>query len=375
LASTFQGFIEHLRDIGLPIDRASFHSPQLDAQILGRSTQWSDGKVETFDFEHGIEKTDFSLKSPVWQIYQGRKSFIRQRLQGPGAQRDYPISEDLAEEGFADYVMFSIPFSNGRICAFSIATRKPEGFSRLEISAVETTLKAFGAVAELRHSRQTAAKLMDTYLGHGAGERVLKGQIKRGDVEEIHAVILFCDMRDSTVLSETLSAEDYLRLLNDYFDAVGHAVESRGGEVLKFIGDGLLAIFPCERNAASDCDAADRAIWAVEAALQRLIQVSKPFEENGCAPLRVGFALHVGDVMYGNVGASNRLDFTVTGPAVNKVSRLESLSKETGEAIIVSEEMKKRSGRLPNCFKNLGEVELRGIQGKHKAYAIDRSTV
>ena len=365
----FSGYVEGLRETGIPLDRATYHPPQLDSRILGRSVQWTGGDMQVFNFEHGIEKTDFALKSPIWQIRQKLKGFIRQRLSGPDASLDYPISDDLAAEGYVEYLMRSVPFSDGRVAGVSIATRREEGFSALDLAVWQDTLSAFGAVAELRNSRETAAGLLDTYLGHGAGERVLKGQIKRGDVEEIFAVIMFCDMRGSTLLSEALEGEVYLNLLNDYFGIIGRAVESRGGEILKFIGDGLLAIFPCQRENVTSCDAADRALWAAEASLLNLGDLSAELEARGHEPLRTGFALHVGDVFYGNVGSEGRLDFTVTGAAVNKVSRLEALTKETGESIILSEEMKLRSSRLSDAFKDLGEFELRGIQGKHRAFA------
>ncbi|MEX0924162.1 MAG: adenylate/guanylate cyclase domain-containing protein [Rhodovibrionaceae bacterium] len=363
-------YAERLRGIGIPIDRCNINMPQLHAQLLARSIVWdSEQGARELDRQHGLERQSDYLDSPVRVIYEGGGP-IRRRIEDPESEIDFPILRDLKPQGFTDYTVIPLKFSTGKINALGFATKRPGGFSQLDLDTVDATLPALGAVMELRHVRRTSSHLLDTYLGHNAGRRVLNGTIRRGEGEEIFAVLWFCDMRRFTELSERRPMAEVVEVLNRYFDVMGLAVERRGGEILKFIGDGMLAIFPCEEIADGRCDAADRAIAASEAALKGLDKLNKELIAEGKDSVDCGIALHVGEVLYGNVGAADRLDFTAIGPAVNKVCRLESLCKQEDARIILSQDLIRRSHRLGHQFQDIGCHPLKGIEGLQQAYTL-----
>jgi len=212
-----------------------------------------------------------------------------------------------------------------------------------------------GRLFEVHALRRTAVALLETYLGHHTGKRVLNGLVKRGDGEHIDAVIWFCDFRDSTVLSGSLPREEYLEQLNRFFYCMAGAVLKKGGEVLKYIGDAVLAIFPTASGAE---DACRRALQAAALAAERVAAANG--EHPDAPPMRFGIGLHVGTVTYGNVGVPQRLDFTVIGNAVNVASRLEALAKDKGFQIMVSREVV-RQARWEPSSEFTTSVEVRGV--------------
>jgi adenylate cyclase len=355
----FTRYCDRLRDVGLPIDRATIHMPQLHPQLAARSLLWlreTGGAVET-GHRHSDTRDQFYLRSPVRRIYEGTAS-IHQRIELRSGPQEFPILDDLLQAGYADYFMLPLVFAGGRINAISFATKDPKGFDALDQESLAATLPAFGAVLELNQAQRTARSLLDTYVGRGSGERILNGAIRRGQGEEIHAVVWYCDLRGFTKLSQCEELAPVIALLNDYFDCMADPVEANGGEILKFMGDSILAIFPCESTKAAKCDASDRAIAAAEEALVRIEEMNVARAARGAMPLKVGIAIGVGKVMYGNIGASDRLDFTVIGPVVNLVSRLEPLSAEFDPPIVVSDALARVSSRQ---FRELGRFALKGI--------------
>ena len=195
----------------------------------------------------------------------------------------------------------------------------------------------FGVLLELRNAYRTSQTLMETYVGRRSGHRVLAGTIRRGDVERINAVLWTCDLRDFTGLSAALPMDAVIELLDSYFEVMAQAINAKGGEILKFIGDAILAVFPIEEKHGGDpCRACQASMAAAQKALADAAALSAAREAAGKAGFRCGIALHVGDVMYGNIGAADRLDFTVIGPAVNLVSRIESLNRELALPLVFS---------------------------------------
>ncbi len=359
-------YCERLREIGLPIDRATIHMPQLHPQLAARSLLWlreTGGAVET-GHRHGDRNDAFYLNSPVRVIYEGG-AIIHRRVERRAGPQEFPILEDLLRDGFVEYLMLPIVFATGRINAISFATKEQRGFDPLDRASLAATLPAFGAVLELNQAQRTARSLLDTYVGRGSGERILNGAVRRGQGEEIHAVVWYCDLRGFTQLSQREELAPVIALLNDYFDCMAAPVEANGGEILKFMGDSILAIFSCESTAAAKCDAADRAITASEEALAQIEAMNQRRAEQGQFPLRVGIAIGVGKVMYGNIGAADRLDFTVIGPVVNLVSRLEPLTVGLDPPIVVSEALAKVSRRE---FRDLGRFALKGIAEDQSAF-------
>ena len=350
------GYARQLREVGIPLDRATLHLRQLNPQIRARTLLWSrdaGGTVETTR-QHGIEIEDIYLRSPVKPIFEGAP-MIERRLDGSPGPFDFNILEELNDQGITHYVIMSLDLWVLGPAAISVATRKKEGFSEDELAIIKNTNAVFGTAIELQETWQLARTLLDTYVGHNAGERILNGAIRRGTAEEIHAIILYCDLRDFTPLSEATDQSQVVGLLDRYFEAVAAPVLEQGGEILKFIGDGMLAIFPCPANHVHDCTAAASALTAARAAQDAMAKLR---QGDSGAPLRCGIALHVGDVLFGNVGAASRLDFTVIGPAVNLVTRIEPFSKQSPSEIVVSQEFAARHG---GEFSSLGRHSLKGI--------------
>jgi adenylate cyclase len=216
---------------------------------------------------------------------------------------------------------------------------------------------------EVHSLRHTAKTLLDTYLGVHTGGRVLEGRIRRGDGEVIPAVIWWADLRGSTTLAETLPREAYLRALNRFFEATAGVVAEHGGEVLKFIGDAVMAIFPLK----DDPDAASHALAAAREALARIERLEAEPADAGAPRAQIALALHQGEVNYGNVGIAGRLDFTVTGPAVNEVARLEGLSKSLDRPVVASGAFAKL---VPGRLESLGRHRLRGVSAEQEVFGL-----
>jgi adenylate cyclase len=255
-----------------------------------------------------------------------------------------------------------VTFSDGQIHALTLATDRRGGFATEHLGQLHEVLPPLARLIEAHAMRATARTLLDTYLGVGTGGRVLDGLIRRGDGEVIPAVVWWADLRGSTALAERLPRERYLELLNRFFEATAGAAIEQGGEVLKFIGDAVLAIFPLR----ADPEAAAHALQAAREALAR-IDLFNRAEADPEAKLAVALALHLGDVNYGNIGIEGRLDFTVTGPAVNQVARLERLSKSLGKAVVASGAF---AELVREQMAGLGSHDLRGFTAPVEVYTL-----
>jgi adenylate cyclase len=370
MAPLFGSYMGHLRDAGLPVTRASMHIRQLHPQFAGRSLVWEHKTGETTELGHSysIQSQENYLASPIRVIREGGGP-IRRRLERAGCAEEFPILGELESGGYTDYTMRPLIFSGGNRNAISLATDRPGGFSDPDLAVLDATLPAFAAVAELQQLRRTARDLLNTYVGPNTGERIFSGEVKRGDGEVIHAVLWYCDLRGFTALAEKLPLPEVLALLDAYFDAIAGPVVDRGGEILKFIGDAMLAIFPCEQHENAVCDACDGALIAAEEAVKRVSALNDSHRlENGMT-IECGVAVHVGDAMYGNIGAADRLDFTVIGHAVNLVARLAALCAELDRSIVISDAVAQASQRE---LLSLGRHELRGIDARQEAFTILR---
>ncbi len=348
--------VKRLRDAGLPITRYTTGVPSLHPQVDSFSTLWEQGKELTIrQFRVDPANPQVLQGSPIFVAYdEGRTT--RCRLEGPPQADEYEIAGELRQKGYTDYVVVALPFSDGSHKAMSFATDRPGGFTDDDVAVLEGLRSALAATIEVRYLRHLAGTLMDTYVGPVAGRRVLEGAIRRGSGETIPAVIWFCDLKGFTTLSETLEAQVLIDMLNAYFDAVTGAIEAQGGEILKFIGDAVLAIF--QPGEGCDAEAAARALRAADAAVDRLAEINRERAAAGAPEIGCGIALHVGDVLYGNVGGANRLDFTVIGRAVNLASRIESLTRELARPVLVSDAFAAAHG---GDFEDLGRFDLKGI--------------
>jgi len=242
-------------------------------------------------------------------------------------------------------------------------TRETGGFTDAQIAGIEAIITPLARVAEVRALRRMASMLLDTYVGHDAGERILAGHIRRGDIEEIHAAIWLSDMRGFTALADSLPPRVMIDLLNRYFDCQVPVILEHGAEVLKFMGDGLLAIFAIADNESEVCERALAAARQVRVNIAALASSAMP-------GLRFGLALHIGDVLYGNIGSGNRLDFTCIGPAVNCAARIEKLTSQLGRAILASGEFARY---CPGDFTGLGEFTLAGFSTPQMIFDLGNS--
>lgn len=245
------------------------------------------------------------------------------------------------------------------------------GFSTGHLGNVYEVLPALGRLFEVYARRRSAMVLLDTYLGPHTGQLVLDGQIKLGDGKLIPAVIWFCNLRDSTRLAGSMSTGDYLIYLNRYFDAMAGAILDHGGEILSYIGDAVMAIFPI--GAARESSAAgaaatepcSRAIMAAQQAAERIAATNQAHPQQ--PPIRYGIGLHIGDVTYGNIGVSRRLQFTVIGPAANEASRIEGMTKALGKPVLISSEF---AANYHGELISKGCHELKGVAETHELFTL-----
>ncbi|MEM7225237.1 MAG: DUF427 domain-containing protein [Pseudomonadota bacterium] len=348
-----------LLDDGFPLWRLRLMIRTLNPQLFALTYTWQSGedKITEYEASHtGIQSAKYQ-NSPFAAIISGEGG-IRRRLEGPNAKLDYPVLEDLVAEGATDYVAMPMRFSDGQINILVLVSDAPGGFTTEQLGQLYEVLPNLARQLEAHAQRVSSLTLLKTYLGRNAGQRVMDGLIKRGDGEGLHAAIWLSDLRGSTVMAETMSREAYLAALNEYFDAVAGAVIDQGGEVLKFIGDAVLAIFPIDDPRHPNPDACGQALAAVRDAEARLMAVNDGRRAAGQLPLEFGVGLHRGDLMYGNIGTAKRLDFTVIGPAVNEASRIEGLCKPLGRSVLISAAF---AESYPGQLTSLGKHVLRGV--------------
>jgi adenylate cyclase len=355
-ASEFlEAFAQQLLAAGVDVSRITTGVPILHPQIFSFSGLW---QLESGATER-LYRTKPSIpaalaNSPIGIAYGGGGP-VRCDLAAPRRDGEFAILGDLRREGFTDYIVHSVPFADGSHKALSLATRRDGGFNGDELALFEAMIPAVAFNLEVQTLRRTARTLLDTYVGAQSGGRVLAGQIQRGSGETIRAVIWLCDLRGFTNLSETLPRDALIDLLNCYFGPMCDAVAGEGGEVLKFIGDAMLAIFPIGAEAAQTCGAA---LVAAENAQAALIEENLRREGLGLPRIEYGLALHVGDVLYGNIGSDTRLDFTVIGPAVNLTARIESMCRQLGRPFLLSSDF---VGAAQISAQSLGAFELKGV--------------
>jgi adenylate cyclase len=354
---------ERLLASGIDVARITTGVPILHPQIFSFSGRWEAGTPVTERIYSFVESQGNVLShSPIRIAYEEGGS-TRFRLTDPPQPGEFSILADLREQGFTDYIVLALPFADGTHKALTLATRRSAGFSDDDVVLFAELVPAVAFHLEIQALRRTARTLLDTYVGRLSGGRVLDGHIRRGMGETIRAVIWLCDLRGFTALSERLPRDQLIEALNGYFGPMCDAVNGQGGEVLKFIGDAMLAIFPAGTDAAPACRKALAAAATAGAAMaeenDRRVAAGKP-------RIDYGIALHLGDVMYGNIGSDSRLDFTVIGPAVNLTARIESLCSKLGRSLLLSDDFAKACG-VP--AEPLGEFELKGVGTRQTVYA------
>ncbi|RVH47543.1 adenylate/guanylate cyclase domain-containing protein [Sinorhizobium meliloti] len=344
-AGLAEGVGQRLRSLALPLDRLTLHLRTLHPEILGRSVAWSPSEpVEIQEREHGFDRAGGFEGNPIRDAMEtGESLSVRIRA----SNRPRWVDSDLfRDRGLVEFYVVPLRNTDGTVSAACFATTRAQGFVGSDRAAIDRVVPALRNACELRTLRRIELTLLDTYIGASPARRVLAGRVRRGQVEKLEAALMLCDLRGFTELSNRLSAERVLELLNAYFDEVVPAITRAGGEVIKFMGDAVLAFFEL-KDAATSCGAA---LASACEALERL-RCSSP---RG-ARLHAGIALHYGQAAYGNIGASQRLDFTLIGPDVNLVSRIQGVCSATGQRLILSER-----------FARLLDSGYRAPIGRHK---------
>jgi len=366
-----EGLCDRLVSCGIPLWRAAVFVRTLHPHVTGRRFLWRQGhgvEMSELLFE-GLETLEFQ-NSPVARVYASGAA-IRQRFAIEDDVADFPVFRDLRAEGASDYLASPLTFTDGTIHVATWATRHPNGFSDEQIAGIEAIVAPLTRVAEIRALTRMASNLLNTYVGRNTGERILSGQIRRGHTEVIHAAIWLSDMRGFTALADRLPPQTLTDLLNRYFDCQVPAIVDRGGEVLKFIGDGLLAIFPVAENRTNTQSVCRNALAAACDARTSIAKLGDSAGIEDVDDVRFGLALHLGDVLYGNIGGGNRLDFTCIGPAVNLAARLEKLTGKLGQSVLASDAFARHC-----CppLSPLGEFTLPGFNLVQMVYSLTEAT-
>ena len=355
-ARLIEQLAERLVAAGAPLWRLTLGLQTIHPQFRTMGILWRRGtRVEQQARPHGIEISPAYLGSPMQELAETRRP-VRYRLDalGPG---HHAVLHELAAAGGTDYYATPMRVTHGRTPGVTFTTDRRSGFTEDDIGKFRRLLDYLAPIAEGHIGHRVATTLMNTYLGPVVGAQILSGQIKRGDGQEINAVLWFSDLRDFTALNERLQPGEVLELLNNYFQHVGNALAVHGGEILKFIGDGVMAYFPAEDAlflpmvTGNALNAARQVIADIEAA-------NEARAAGGAEPVRFGVGLHVGPVTFGNVGTEDRLDFTVIGSAVNRTSRLEGLTKALGVQVCASADFQ---AVCEQPMRSLGTHRLRGV--------------
>ena len=356
---------ERLVAAGLPLWRVAVFVRTLHPDIYGRAFFWRPG-AEVVVNPAGFEVADSPeyRRSPLAIMYDSGRE-VRYRLDDPESKR-FPLFDDMRGEGVTDYIALPLLFIDGSTHGSSWTTNQPGGFSDDELAALRTIVRPLTRIIEIVNLRRTSLSLLDNYVGNSAGERIMGGQIRRGHTDTMHAAIWLSDLRGFTALSDRLPAETVVDILNHYFDCQVSAIRTHGGEVLKFMGDGLLAVFPIAEAEGDSPRVCARVLEAARESRASVAALNYPIGET-VERFRFGVALHVGKILYGNIGGGNRLDFTCIGPAVNLAARLEKIAGRLNRTIVASEGF---AGICSGGWAELGEFPIAGFTRAERVYGL-----
>jgi len=373
MADMFGEMCVRLRACNVPVDRAMLAWSTLHPLIEAEIAFWESGSdVQHERITHAEEETEDWLQSPVRAVLVSGEPLLRRRLVNANAPLDFPLLKTLSETGYTDYMVmpteFEIPAIPNDFATTGIivswASKDEDGFSDDALTAIQYIQKRLALAARATIEGQITKTIAETYLGKIAGNKVLNGQIRHGDGQTVDAVIFFSDMRNSTAIAELLGPDAYLNYLNTYFEATAGAVLDQGGEVLDFIGDAVLGVFPIGDNGL---DAAVRtAIDTADDSRERLKALNA--DPALAHPLKAGIALSVGSVMFGNIGVAHRLTFSVIGQTVHAAARIESLTKTVATDVLMTEDIARLAG---SRSRPVGSFELSGFTDPQPLFALD----
>jgi len=373
LATLSEQFFNRLYAAGIPVSRGHIAFDTLHPLFAAVSMEWNRGKgIETNYHPHVTAKhSENWLNSPFYAMIENDMTFLRRHLSGDEVLLDFPILKELQEAGGTDYLAYVVRFGDIRTDSGIIGswmTDRPAGFSDRDLRSLLRLQKRLGVAYKIGIREQISENIVTAYLGRSAGQKVMNGSIQRGDGEDIHAVIWFCDLRGSVKLANALPRGEFLTLLNSFLECMAGAVLDNGGEVLRFVGDAALAIFTIDGQGNHSCKASEackNALAAAGDAAKRISALNQQRQENGDSVLEYGLGLHIGDVMYGNIGSPERIEFTVIGAAANMAARIESKCKVLGKPLLISAEF---AGKFPGQLQSVGHHQLDGIDEEQELF-------
>jgi adenylate cyclase len=376
IVELFGALCMRLHAVGIPLERAALSWPTLHPLFRAEQIYWRLGEgSELEQFRHDAMSTGTFESSPFHHVLIHRLDRLRRRLMGPEALIDFPVLEDLRAKGFTDYLMTTTAFQIADVGSFrggdsgimaSWATRRDDGFSNPDIEALSRIQRIFAVACHSSIQKRVMTNLAEAYLGRTAARQVLEGLMHRGGGERIRAVVWYSDLRDSTRLSNRMDPDAYLDLLKAYYDCTAQMVIDEGGEILEFIGDAVLAIFPIRGETAGP-EAVRAATRAMERALDMRDAMVPEREAKGIdGNLRFSVSMAVGEVMFGNIGVPTRLTFSAIGPAVNMVARIDDLTKDIGRAVVVTRDV---AAVDPGRWISVGRHPLRDFETPVELYA------
>jgi adenylate cyclase len=374
-----QEFCRRAVELGLPLSRGLVGVDTLHPVLEGRIFKWGraeKSEVRQSDYMRADGESEKWRRSPFYQLVHTGESVLRRRLDAHYNGGEFPILDDLRDEGATDYVAMINRFgADARIgevdSVFSSwASDGPDGFSDGDLAALRMLVPTLALAVKSASFARIAETLVDTYLGRDAGRRVLAGSITRGVTEKINAVLWFSDLEGYTRISDSSAPEQLIPLLNDYADALVNAIHAHGGDVLKFIGDGILAVFSrgvfaetCQQALAAEADARNR-----------VAELNARRSADGLPVTRFYVGLHVGEVFFGNIGSVDRLDFTVVGPAVNETSRIAAMCGSLDQPVLLSSTFAEAAPECRAQLVSVGRYALRGVSRPQELYTRDRAS-
>ena len=383
LDEIFQELCLKLNGIGIPIARARLNWPTLHPLFRAEMVKWHRGAmVELEHFHHQDSNSEAWQKSPLKYMLEANLNVLRRRLVGEGALLDFSLFEELAEEGYTDYVAFKTEFVQPgmfidvRINGIFViwASDRPSGFTEEDIGVLQEIQLTFALVCKTVIQSQIMTNIVETYLGRKAGRSVLDGNIRLGDGSTTKALVWYSDLRNSTHLTGSLPSDEFLKLLNVYFECAARPAIRAGGEVLAFIGDAVLIIFPLPDSPSPEKLRAlsQKLIKAIgeSFAMQREANIVRQAE--GGQPIDFGIGLNIGDVVFGNIGVPERLAFTVIGPTVTEVERIEKLTKTQEANVLASADVVALS---PQEWVSVGSHRLAGVEHAMELFTLRPAVV
>ena len=381
IVAMFESMCQRLASVGVPITRARLIWQTLHPLFRAETVIWDKGKEAVLEqFVHQDDSTDAWERSPLRYVLHNDVQVLRRQMFGPNETLDFPILHELKEQGFTDYLVLATRINHGiangngngntngaRGIIVTWTSDRPNGFSDDDLDSLQQIQRIFALACKTVIQSRISSNIATTYLGKRAGRSVLNGQIRRGDGMHTPAVVWFSDLRNSTAYAESMAAETYFSMLNAYFESTAGALVNHGGEVLDFIGDAVLGIFPFEDESQLE-DAAFRANSALDEALALSRETNTARESKGLERFNFGVGLNVGEVKFGNIGIPQRLSFSVIGHTVNEVARIETMTKLHQQPVLAGGGLARLDEKR---WRSIGEHKLEGVLDPVELFAFN----